>query len=45
MNLKLDRTAFYMGTHEQTEQYHAECQSEMPEEKLRNAIKQHSFSG
>ena len=38
MKPKLDRTAFHMGTHEQTEQYHAECQPETPEERLRNAM-------
>lgn len=35
---KLDRTAFHMGTYEETEQYHAECHPKTLEERLRNAM-------
>lgn len=34
---RLDRTAFHMGTHEETERYHTQSGSETPAERLRAA--------
>ena len=34
---KLDRTAFHMGTHTETEQYHASQQAETYAERLKQA--------
>ena len=37
MAYRLDRNAFHMGSHTQTEQYHAEQQPDTPIERLRAA--------
>lgn len=37
MAYRLDRTAFHAGTHEQTAQYHADCQPITYEDRLRAA--------